>query len=81
MKLFLSGRFFYCAGTVEGIRNVTTKENCISNGQKWINQKYNFDDLGQALMSLFVLSSKDGWVGIMYSGLDATEVDKQVEFF
>jgi voltage-dependent calcium channel T type alpha-1G len=28
-------------------------------------------------MSLFVLSSKDGWVGIMYSGLDATEVDKQ----
>ncbi|OTF74089.1 voltage-dependent T-type calcium channel subunit alpha-1H-like [Euroglyphus maynei] len=31
----------------------------------------------QALMSLFVLSSKDGWVNIMYTGLDAVGVDQQ----
>ena len=42
---------------------------------------YNFDDLGQALMSLFVLASKDGWVEIMYSGIDAVGVDMQVERF
>lgn len=30
-------------------------------------------------MSLFVLASKDGWVDIMYSGLDAVGVDKQVK--
>lgn len=29
-------------------------------------------------MSLFVLSSKDGWVNIMYTGLDAVGVDQQV---
>lgn len=29
-------------------------------------------------MSLFVLSSKDGWVAIMYQGIDATGVDLQV---
>jgi len=29
-------------------------------------------------MSLFVLASKDGWVNIMYSGLDAVGVDLQV---
>lgn len=29
-------------------------------------------------MSLFVLSSKDGWVNIMYDGLDAVAVDVQV---
>ena len=28
-------------------------------------------------MSLFVLSSKDGWVDIMYHGLDAVGIDKQ----
>ena len=28
-------------------------------------------------MSLFVLSSKDGWVNIMYTGLDAVGVDLQ----
>jgi len=32
----------------------------------------------QALMTLFVLASKDGWVTIMYSGLDAVGVDMQV---
>lgn len=32
----------------------------------------------QALMALFVLASKDGWVSIMYSGLDAVGVDQQV---
>lgn len=29
-------------------------------------------------MSLFVLASKDGWVDIMYDGLDAVGVDQQV---
>lgn len=29
-------------------------------------------------MSLFVLSCKDGWVNIMYDGLDAVGVDHQV---
>ncbi|KAK9395550.1 voltage-dependent T-type calcium channel subunit alpha-1H [Crotalus adamanteus] len=28
-------------------------------------------------MSLFVLSSKDGWVNIMYDGLDAVGIDQQ----
>ena len=32
----------------------------------------------QALMTLFVLASKDGWVTIMYTGLDAVAVDMQV---
>ena len=37
-----------------------------------------FADFMQALMSLFVLASKDGWVSIMYTGLDAVGVDLQV---
>ncbi len=32
-------------------------------------------------MSLFVLASKDGWVDIMYDGLDAVGVDQQVNTF
>lgn len=60
------------------MRNVTTKQDCLDRGYEWKNWKYNFDDLGNALMSLFVLSSKDGWVTIMYQGLDAVDVDVQV---
>lgn len=37
--------------------------------------------LFQALMSLFVLSCKDGWVSIMYDGLDAVAVDQQVNTY
>lgn len=29
-------------------------------------------------MALFVLASKDGWVSIMYTGLDAVGIDQQV---
>lgn len=53
------------------------KLDCTSAGNAWVNRKYNFDDLGKALMSLFVLSSRDGWVNIMYTGLDAVGVDQQ----
>lgn len=42
------------------------------------NVKTNVFLLSQALMALFVLASKDGWVSIMYTGLDAVGVDQQV---
>nr|XP_022916967.1 voltage-dependent T-type calcium channel subunit alpha-1G-like isoform X2 [Onthophagus taurus] len=74
VQLF-KGAFHYCKG--EDIRGVKNRTECELRGNKWDNQKYNFDDLGQALMSLFVLSSRDGWVNIMYSGLDAVGVDQE----
>lgn len=78
VQLF-KGTFFYCEG--EHIKGVKNRTDCLSParpGNVWINRKYNFDDLGKALMSLFVLSSRDGWVNIMYTGLDAVGVDQQV---
>ena len=73
--------FFYCDGPDIGLQNITTKSECLLNpDNRWINQKYNFDNIFNALMSLFVLSSKDGWVDIMYHGLDAVGIDKQVNY-
>jgi voltage-dependent calcium channel T type alpha-1G len=78
VQLF-KGTFFYCEG--ENIKGVHNKTECLERpGNAWINRKYNFDDLGKALMSLFVLSSRDGWVSIMYTGLDAVGVDQQVSY-
>ncbi|VVC89033.1 unnamed protein product [Leptidea sinapis] len=75
VQLF-KGAFFYCEGA--NIKNVKNRTDCLSiEGNVWVNRKYNFDDLGKALMSLFVLSSRDGWVNIMYTGLDAVGVDQQ----
>ncbi|XP_060696517.1 voltage-dependent T-type calcium channel subunit alpha-1H [Hemiscyllium ocellatum] len=74
VQLF-KGKFYHCDG--HDTRNVTNKSECVQANYKWVRRKYNFDNLGQALMSLFVLSSKDGWVNIMYDGLDAIGIDKQ----
>uniref|UniRef100_A0A6Q2YBC8 Voltage-dependent T-type calcium channel subunit alpha n=1 Tax=Esox lucius TaxID=8010 RepID=A0A6Q2YBC8_ESOLU len=74
VQLF-KGKFFACQG--DDIRNITNKSDCLMANYKWVRQQYNFDNLAQALMSLFVLASKDGWVDIMYDGLDAVGVDQQ----
>ncbi|KAA8581083.1 hypothetical protein FQN60_002664 [Etheostoma spectabile] len=74
VQLF-KGKFFVCVG--DDVKNITNKSSCLQANNKWIRHKYNFDNLGQALMSLFVLASKDGWVDIMYDGLDAVGVDQQ----
>ncbi|NXF90916.1 CAC1H protein, partial [Eubucco bourcierii] len=74
VQLF-KGKFYYCDGP--DVKNITTKADCTNAHYRWVRRKYNFDNLGQALMSLFVLSSKDGWVNIMYDGLDAVGIDQQ----
>uniref|UniRef100_S4R9L0 Ion transport domain-containing protein n=1 Tax=Petromyzon marinus TaxID=7757 RepID=S4R9L0_PETMA len=74
VQLF-KGKFYYCEGL--DTKNITNKSDCLRANYKWLKHKYNFDNLGQALMSLFVLSSKDGWVNIMYTGLDAVGLDQQ----
>uniref|UniRef100_A0A8C1LPL0 Voltage-dependent T-type calcium channel subunit alpha-1H n=1 Tax=Cyprinus carpio TaxID=7962 RepID=A0A8C1LPL0_CYPCA len=74
VQLF-KGKFYHCLGL--DVKNITNKSDCLLANYKWVHHKYNFDNLGQALMSLFVLASKDGWVNIMYHGLDAVAVDQQ----
>uniref|UniRef100_A0A8C1V0U2 Calcium voltage-gated channel subunit alpha1 Ib n=1 Tax=Cyprinus carpio TaxID=7962 RepID=A0A8C1V0U2_CYPCA len=62
VQLF-KGKFYYCVGL--DVKNITNKSDCLSANYRWVHHKYNFDNLGQALMSLFVLASKDGWVNII----------------
>lgn len=72
VQLF-KGKFYYCAEASD----VNSRVDCLSKGHSWINKEYNFDNLAKALLTLFVFSTKDGWVTIMYDGIDAVGVDKQ----
>ncbi|CAF0857896.1 unnamed protein product [Rotaria sordida] len=75
VQLF-KGKFYYCEGSFA--YNVTTRQQCEEMpDHRWKNQQYNFDNLGQALLCLFILSSRDGWVQMMYNGIDAVDVDMQ----
>ncbi|XP_026034808.1 voltage-dependent T-type calcium channel subunit alpha-1H-like isoform X2 [Astatotilapia calliptera] len=74
VQLF-KGKFFYCEG--ENTSNITNKAECLSANYTWVRKEYNFDNFPQALIALFVMYSKDGWMNIMYDGLDAVGVDQQ----
>ncbi|XP_039472111.1 voltage-dependent T-type calcium channel subunit alpha-1H-like isoform X1 [Oreochromis aureus] len=74
VQLF-KGKFFYCEG--ENTSNITNKAECLSANYSWVRKEYNFDNLPQALIALFVMYSKDGWMNIMYDGLDGVGVDQQ----
>ena len=75
VQLF-KGKLYHCVGT--HLQDVQTKSDCLAEpANQWVNTQYNFDDLGSAIITLFVLASKDGWVQIMYTGIDAVGVDRQ----
>ncbi|KFD65588.1 hypothetical protein M514_09876 [Trichuris suis] len=75
VQLF-KGKMWHCVGP--SVAHVVNKTDCLADPHnRWVNHRYNFDNLGQALMSLFVVASKDGWVSIMYQGIDAVAVDMQ----
>ena len=47
---------------------------CLAQGGLWQNPPYNFDNVLSAMRTLFICSTTEGWVDIMYSGMDVTEV-------
>lgn len=56
------GHFFYCS--IEKY-DYSDKYECESKGGEWLRYDSNFDDVGQAMMTLFVVSSLEGWPTIM----------------
>jgi len=60
MQLF-KGSFYYCDGP--DISNVTNKTDCLNKGPpyRWLNHKYNFDNLGQVrfVYTYFALSDQN----------------------
>lgn len=37
------------------------KWDCLSAGGEWVNQIYNFDDIPNAMVTLFVMATTAGW--------------------
>jgi hypothetical protein len=60
-----------CVGTyVEPVTGITKN-------RVWKNAYLNFDSLPNALVSLFVASTLDGYGQLLFDGLDATNIDEQ----
>jgi hypothetical protein len=75
---FMKDEMGYCDGPQDyyGINKIK----CVSMGHEWATFAYNFDNIWNAFVTLFVLSSLEGWPDIMGRIFDAAPADKGPAF-
>ena len=80
MSLFM-GLFRYCSD-----ETVSGKADCIGTydaGQgvmeerRWLDKEANFNNIYKAMMTLFEMSTTEGWLEVLYSAADVTGRDRQ----
>jgi len=71
MNTFL-GYFFHCSIDKYKLRE---KIECNEAGGSWVVWDSNFDSIDQAMMTLFIIASLEGWPDIMHQALDITKKD------
>eukprot|EP00899_Mesostigma_viride_P019947 jgi/Mesvir1/27954/Mv20161-RA.1 len=79
MSLFM-GTFYYCTDPSVADRDAcqgTFLVDGVEVPRRWRNANANFDNIVKAMMTLFELVNGEGWVDIMYAGVDAVGVDQQ----
>ena len=67
------GQLFYCTKDKYFYH---LQQTCEEAGGEWTRWDSNFDDILEAMMTLFVVSSLEGWPDIMYHSLDIVGIDK-----
>jgi Ion transport protein len=75
---YFKGKFYYCVPAVEEELiplTVRSKWQCIDTGGEWMNSVYNFDNVSNALITLFVMSTIAGWADIMMLCAKSTDID------
>ena len=79
---YFKGTFFYCetSKVPSSLTNfITDKWTCIDSGGVWVNRDANFDNVLQSMVTLFEMSTTEGWVGTMWNGVDSVAIDREPE--
>lgn len=66
------GKFFYC--TVDKYE-IQTEEECEKSRGLWLVYNYNFDNVLNAMQVLFIVSTFENWIAIMYYAIDSSEIE------
>ena len=69
----LKGSFGSCSSSAP---EILTKTDCLATGGSWSVNDSNFDNIIQAMRTLFILCTTEGWAGVMFLGVDAQGPDK-----
>ena len=73
----LKGTFYYCDFTnvpEYAQDEIKTKWDCLDYGGDWVNQEGNFDNVVNAMVTMFGMMSTEGWLEVMWAAVDSTEV-------
>ena len=74
--IIFQGLFHYChTENISAVYEVQTKWECLDSGGEWVNHDANFDDVFSGLLTMFEIITTEGWINIMWSGVDATSFD------
>jgi hypothetical protein len=68
---YFKGAFASCNFTEDLDVEVDTKSDCILYGGYWQPAESSFDNIGYAMLTLFEMSTTEGWVAVMWAGVDA----------
>ena len=75
---FFKGQYFSCKRlSASELELVFTKWDCYNYGGKWGNARSNFDNIGLAMLSLFEMMTTEGWLTVMYDGVDSVDINSQ----
>ena len=55
--------------------DIKTKDDCLAAGGSWSVNDSNFDNIIQAMRTLFILCTTEGWAGVMFLGVDSVGAD------
>jgi len=70
----LKGSLYSCS---IGGDNIVTKQDCLDAGGSWNNNDSNFDNITQAMRTLFILCTTEGWAGLMFMAVDSRGINMQ----
>lgn len=73
----LSGKSFYCS---QDKFKYHTKFDCNEAGGAWVVYDSNFDNIQQAMLTLFIVSTLEGWPDIMLQSVDSTGQNEGPKF-
>ena len=77
---FFKGRFSEChTHNIPELYSVATIWECYDRGGEWITTPANFDNTVYSMTTLFTVVTTEGWVDLMWRGVDANKVNLAAE--
>jgi Ion transport protein len=73
---FFKGKMFYCSEEISPVAfELVSKWDCLNAGGLWLNRVYNFDNMSNAIITLFVMSTTAAWGENMVFTITSHEIN------